>query len=96
MSLVPGAGDYFLVFSGWFEKSGTSSFVAIAVFVGGLEVTATERRAKPDGLGEPIAISTNCKLTGVGSATIVEIRWMVDSGTGEAHDRILNLIPIVP
>jgi hypothetical protein len=90
MSLVPGAGNYLLVFSGWFERD-LSGFVGIAVFVGGVQVTGTERRGALD---DHATVAVNCKLNAVPAATTVEIRWRSGSGTVEAHDRTLNLIPI--
>ena len=92
MTITPGAGKYALFFTASAEGDGTDDDVAFAVFVGGAIVQHTERRWNQEGSITDsefcYAIAAEVNPT---AGQAVEIRWLVEGGTGTVHERTLTL-----
>lgn len=96
----PAAGDYLVFFSTSVECSANGATVSAGIYVGGSQVTHTDRTSIPFITGVVIGnattiqtISSQCKATVNGSQNI-EVRWRRSSGTGTAHQRTLNILKV--
>lgn len=96
MSITPGAGDYFVMFSTSVENNttGTTSFVSI--YVNNVQVAHTERRWFTEGSIPNTAspMTTQVYVTSVGAAQAIEARWRVTGGTGSMYQRTLTIIKL--
>jgi hypothetical protein len=96
MTLIPGAGDYLVVFSTDVEHSDFDEYIRVCLFVNGVQQAHTEREfyaeASIINMSYPIAISA---YISVGAGEAVEVKWLrTNAGTATAHKRTLNLFPV--
>lgn len=94
MTITPGAGNYMVNFSASIKKSVGTSVQLLSIFVGGSQVTHTERIIDSDSSMDLGDISSNpvslqAYVAGVGASDAIEIRWNTSSGTATAHERSL-------
>ncbi len=99
MTITPGTGDYFVTFSTSIKKSVGSSDQYVSLFVGGSQVTHTERYIEQDSSYDAgdifvIPITIQAYVSGVGASDVVEIKWKTTSGTATALERSLILQPV--
>jgi hypothetical protein len=72
-------------FNGRFSNSNADKYVAIAIFIDTVEQTGTERRAQAAATDSgTIMVEKWFQLSA--AAHTIEIRWLVESNTGTAHD----------
>ena len=96
MSITPGAGDYLVWFSGSVNGNTNTTEQQVSLFVNGVQVAHTERRAdQEDSLTNtyfPVAL--HARLTGVGAAEAIDVRWQTTGGTATMAERTLTVYQI--
>jgi hypothetical protein len=94
MTLTPGAGDYLIYFSSSVGSSDVSS-VSASIFVGGSEVTHSERTLYFETSYASVStlwnIATQAYVANVGATAAIEIRWKSDLAASvfRSHSRTL-------
>ena len=98
MSITPGAGDYLVWFSGSVNGDTNTTEQQVSLFVNGVQVAHTERRAdQEDSLVDtyfPVAL--HARLTSVGAAEAIDVRWQTSGGTATMAERTLTVYQINP
>ena len=97
MTITPGAGDYLVWFSSSIGQSGdaTGAIARVSLYVGGVQVTHTEREAESEGSMAESGESTSfpvmiaAEVLDVGASDAIEVRWLTTSATAVAHERTL-------
>jgi hypothetical protein len=93
MTVTPSAGTYLVTFSGSMENDSRSKSIRVAIFVGGTEVTHSNRKFLR-GNQQQVAPFTCITKATVNGSQVIEGRWKVDSGSsGTITERSLLLTP---
>lgn len=99
MTVTPGAGDYMVTFSTSIQKSTGASIQSVSLFVGGVQVTHTERLLDSEGSYDSgdiyvLPVVINAYIASVGASDAIEVKWKTDAGTATAHERTLTVQPV--
>ena len=94
MTIVPGAGDYFVMFNSSALLNSTNEVLFISLYVNGVQVPHTERRlprggAADAGGGMLLIIAF---ISGVLAAEVVEIRARMSTGNADVFQRTMTLV----
>lgn len=94
MTVVPGAGDFFVFFNSSGIHNTTNEDLFISIYVNGVQVPHTERRkprggAADAGGGMLVAIAF---IAGVLAAQVVEVRARVSAGNADIFQRTFTLV----
>jgi hypothetical protein len=97
MSIIPGAGDYLVWFSGSMESGDPgNSWQYISVYMNGVQEAHTERRMYTEYSirNTSFPVGTHAKITGVGAGEAIEVQWRTSAGTATMHQRTLVVYKI--
>lgn len=93
MTLTPAAGVYLALWSGSIVNSANGAErTFISLYVGGSQVTATERSIGTS--GGAYASSSVSSIVTVNGSQAVELRWRVAGGTSTVHSRRLTVLKV--
>jgi len=82
MSITPAAGKYLFSFSAYCATNNKEKDITFAIYVDGVQVTASVRILRPKDNSSKVKISVHSQvLATVNGAQLVEVRWWVTSGT---------------
>lgn len=95
MTLTPGAGDYYVSFSGTVDhSSGITRAITVSLYVNGT-VVASSVHLQSVATAVTNGVNLSTIITGVGAGQAVDIRWNVAGGvTATVHQRTLSLLKI--
>lgn len=95
MTLLPGAGDYFVSFGTDLEQSGANDSIITSIYVGGVQVVGSEMTWRRGGAPADVKSFHGYSLFPV-TITVdtdaVDIRWRVGGGTGKVGNRYMSLL----
>lgn len=93
MLLIPGAGDYILIFNTTCSSGTNQSQNIFSVYVNGARVALSNKAVTMSPVNSRQDVSIVLKITGVLALQTVDIRWKVNvASTGTAYERTLTLI----
>lgn len=101
MTTTPGSGDYFVSFSTSIQKSTGTSDQYVSLFVGGSQVTHTERFLEQEASYDTgdiyvVPVTIQAYVSGVGVSDAIEVQWKTSSGTATAKERSMIVTRVTP
>jgi hypothetical protein len=96
MTITPGAGDYYIWFSGSVESSATS-YQYVSLYVNGSQLPHTERQIYTEGsiANTSFPVATHARRLNVLDGQAIEVRWRTTAGTATMHERTLVVYRIL-
>ena len=95
MVLVPGIGNFLVIFSGTFSNTNKEKYGKISLYRGGVKVPFSNRMVHCAGDDVPIEVSLVSHIQAVSEGEVIDIRWHIETGsTGKFSDRSLMCIRV--
>jgi hypothetical protein len=93
MTITPGAGNYYIWFSGSVESSATS-YQYVSLYVNGSQLTHTERQIYTESSinDTSFPVATHARRLNVLDGQAIEVRWRTTGGTATMHERTLVVL----
>lgn len=91
--VVPGEGDYLILFNSYVENSGSNNRNEISIYQNGSQIQSTIRAVQPPS-NKLYPVSTMAYVTNLQSGQHVDVRWHTSNGTMKMHHRSLIVMKL--
>ena len=88
MSVIPGAGNFLVLFTGQVSNDSKSNII-ISIYSNGSKIIHTEMESTSSFGGEINSLGTNAYITNLLAGQTIEIKWHTDSNTASISNRTL-------
>jgi hypothetical protein len=97
MTITPGAGDYYIWFSGSVEGTGSNTTQYVSLYVNGSQIPHTERQIYTESSiqNTSFPVATHARRLNVLDGQAIEVRWRTTGGTATMHERTLVVYRIL-
>jgi|GEM_PF-5173789 len=92
--IVPGAGDYLVLFNSYIENSGANNRSQISIYANGTQVAQSVRAADISSSSRYYPISTMAYISGLSAGQHISMEWHTSASTLKIHERTMIVMKL--